>query len=48
MISLKDVYAGYGNKEVLHGVSMSLNEPGIYVLLGKNGAGKTTTLRVIA
>lgn len=48
MIYLKNVYAGYGKTEVLHGITLNITEPGVYVLLGKNGAGKTTTLRVIA
>lgn len=47
-ISLKNVDAGYGNKVILHDISLEINEPSIYVLLGKNGAGKTTTLRLIA
>ncbi|ARM76610.1 ABC transporter ATP-binding protein [Acidianus manzaensis] len=48
MISLKEVDAGYGGKVILHDISLEINEPSIYIVLGKNGAGKTTTLRVIA
>ncbi len=38
----------FGRKEVLHGVSFSVNEGEIFGLIGPNGAGKTTTLRIIA
>ena len=47
LLELKDVRAGYGQRSVLHGVSLSVPEGGIVSLLGANGAGKTTTLRAI-
>ncbi len=42
------VTTGYYGKTVLHDISISINKPGIYVVLGKNGAGKTTFFRTIA
>jgi branched-chain amino acid transport system ATP-binding protein len=47
LLELQDVRAGYGQRPVLHGVSLSVPEGGIVSLLGANGAGKTTTLRAI-
>jgi branched-chain amino acid transport system ATP-binding protein len=47
-LSLKDVLAHYGKKEVLHGVSLHIDKGEIVALMGHNGAGKSTTLRVIA
>ena len=47
LLELKEVRAGYGQRSVLHGVSLSVPEGGIVSLLGANGAGKTTTLRAI-
>ncbi|UGS38223.1 ABC transporter ATP-binding protein [Capillimicrobium parvum] len=47
MLELEDVHAGYGGAEVLHGVSLRVDEGEIVTLVGSNGAGKTTTLGVI-
>jgi ABC-type branched-subunit amino acid transport system ATPase component len=45
-LELRDVRAGYGTIEVLHGVSLTVPAGAVFALLGPNGAGKTTTLRV--
>jgi branched-chain amino acid transport system ATP-binding protein len=45
-IELRDVVAGYGRIEVLHGVSLQVPTGTVYALLGPNGAGKSTTLQV--
>jgi branched-chain amino acid transport system ATP-binding protein len=47
-LELKDVHAGYGRIEVLHGVSLSVPPGTVYALLGPNGAGKTTTMAVLS
>lgn len=47
-IEVRDVRAGYGTLEVLHGVSAWLPAGAVVALLGPNGAGKTTLLRVLA
>ncbi len=38
----------FGRREVLRGLSFSLERGGFLVMFGPNGAGKTTTLRVLA
>jgi branched-chain amino acid transport system ATP-binding protein len=48
VLEIKGVSAGYGRIPVLHGVSLTVEEKSIAVLLGANGAGKTTTLRAIS
>ena len=48
MIELKQVTKRYGQATVLKNITLSINEPGIYCLLGRNGAGKTTLLKSIA
>lgn len=37
----------FGDKEVLSGLNLSVNEHSILGLVGKNGAGKTTTMKMI-
>jgi branched-chain amino acid transport system ATP-binding protein len=48
ILELRDVRAGYGQLEVLHGVSMAVSPGEFVTLLGANGAGKTTLLRTVA
>lgn len=48
VLEVKSLEAGYGRIKVLHGISLSVDEGNVAVLLGANGAGKTTTLRAIS
>src|SRR2546421_10284102 len=48
VLELTDVRAGYGSAEVLHGISVNVNEGEVAVILGANGVGKTTMLRCVA
>ncbi len=48
MIELKQVTKQYGQAAVLKNITLSIDAPGIYCLLGRNGAGKTTLLKSIA
>lgn len=48
MIAFKQVTKQYGQATVLKNITLSIDEPGIYCLLGRNGAGKTTLLRSAA
>ena len=45
-LELRDITAGYGRIEVLHGVSLRVPAGTVYALLGPNGAGKSTTMQV--
>jgi branched-chain amino acid transport system ATP-binding protein len=47
VLKLDTVTAGYGETQVLHGVSLEVAAGEVVALLGRNGAGKTTTLRSI-
>jgi len=47
ILQVKDVYSGYGDTEVLHGISIYLNEGEIITIIGPNGAGKSTLLKTI-
>ena len=48
MIALKQGTKQYGQATVLKNITLSIDEPGIYCLLGRNGAGKTTLLKSVA
>lgn len=45
MIELKDLSAGYGGRDVVHGISLAFPPGRVLALLGPNGCGKSTLLR---
>lgn len=47
LLEVRNLRAGYGPTEVLHGLDFALEDGQITALLGANGAGKTTTLRAL-
>ncbi|MFT7775500.1 ABC transporter ATP-binding protein [Roseateles sp.] len=44
LLEVKDLHAGYGRAEVLHGLSFSAAEKSVVTVIGPNGAGKSTLL----
>ncbi len=44
---LENVSKSFGNKKVVDNISLKLDKPTIFGLLGTNGAGKTTTIRML-
>ena len=44
---LKNVSKTFVDKKVVDNISLKLEKPGVFGLLGTNGAGKTTTIRMI-
>jgi branched-chain amino acid transport system ATP-binding protein len=47
LLEVRNLRAGYGATQVLHGLDFAIEEGTITALLGANGAGKTTTLRAL-
>jgi branched-chain amino acid transport system ATP-binding protein len=47
LLSIHDLTAGYGEAQVLRGVSLDVGEGEVVTLVGRNGAGKTTLLRCL-
>jgi len=48
MLTIKNLHAGYGKVEVLHGISLEVPKGQVITLIGSNGAGKTTTMRAVS
>jgi branched-chain amino acid transport system ATP-binding protein len=47
LLQLTDVYSGYGDAEVLHGVDLHVDSSETVAVVGPNGAGKSTVFRTI-
>lgn len=48
LIELKQISIEYGNKKVLHDISLTIEENQVIAFLGGNGTGKSTILRIIS
>ena len=47
LLEAADVVAGYGDTEILHGVSLCVNEGEIVTIIGPNGCGKSTLMKTV-
>lgn len=47
LLQICDVFAGYGETEILHGVSITVERGQIVAIIGPNGSGKSTLLKTI-
>ena len=47
LLEVNNLVAGYGMVQVLNGISLSVEDGEVAVVLGANGAGKATTLRAL-
>ena len=48
LLELQGVTVGYGGGDVLHDLSLVVEEGGITCIVGPNGAGKSTVLRLVS
>ena len=48
MLQIKDVYASVEEKNILKGISLSVNAGEVHAIMGPNGAGKSTLASIIA
>ncbi|GAB3628793.1 ABC transporter ATP-binding protein [Pandoraea terrae] len=48
MLSIRNLQAGYGKVQVLHGIDIEVPAGKVVTLIGSNGAGKTTTMRAVS
>ena len=42
MLLINNVYSGYADSIVLHGISLRVDKNSIVGIIGRNGVGKTT------
>ena len=47
MITIKNLCGGYGDKEILHQISLNLEPGKVTALIGPNGCGKSTLLKTL-
>src|SRR5207249_6267037 len=47
LLQAQDLHSGYGEMEILHGVSIDLDQKEIVAVIGPNGAGKSTLIKTI-
>ena len=47
LLEIKDLRAGYGRAEVLHGISLQAAAGSVITVIGPNGAGKSTLLATL-
>lgn len=47
-LEVADLWAGYGEQDVLRGIDLTLEPRSIVALIGANGAGKSTLLRTVS
>ncbi|MGI9449857.1 MAG: ABC transporter ATP-binding protein [Geminicoccaceae bacterium] len=47
VLELDDVVGGYGETQILHGVSLKVDPGEIVTIIGPNGAGKSTAMKAV-
>lgn len=47
MLELKNIYAGYGKKQIIKDISISFSKSELVTVIGPNGSGKSTMLKSV-
>ena len=47
LLNVRDLHAGYGRAEVLHGLNLQARKGSVVTVIGPNGAGKSTLLNAL-
>lgn len=47
ILEVADLVTGYGDKEIIHGVDLTVGADEMVTLLGPNGAGKSTVMKAV-
>lgn len=48
MLNIKNLFVSYNKREILHDVSLDVNNGEVLALIGPNGAGKSTLIRAVS
>jgi Fe-S cluster assembly ATP-binding protein len=48
MITIKNLHASIGEKEILRGINLEVKAGEVHAIMGPNGAGKSTLSSIIA
>jgi Fe-S cluster assembly ATP-binding protein len=48
MLTIKNLQAKVGDKEILHGINLQVNVGEVHAIMGPNGSGKSTLAQVLA